>query len=1100
MKQSLEINKQHDSYTAGWFRALSLTERAVSLPQHGDTEEPQTISEAQLAMARKHLNRWKEQLPFSNTSLFEQRLASDGLAEKEALFLLAESPEQLQERVAATISLSWLHTLIDAYTRYTPEQSPLKIFKPQERPNHSGAFLETVEPLIISGLLRLQAGIHALSQMYTRLPFDPNTIIPLLLAQIPDRVLPKMVKTMVLELHIARLQGRLRGETAEKRFQDFVEQLIQPQNMLQLLEEYAVLARLLVESIDMWVDYNLEILTRLCDDWPEILATFRPQHEPGTLIEINASQGDTHRRGHSVAVLVWDSGFRLVYKPRSLAVDAHFQELLAWLNQHGYQLGFRTIKLVQRPTHGWAEFIAPQTCTSMEQVQRFYERQGGYLALLHALAATDFHAENIIAAGEHPVLIDLEALFHPYLLKEIERQKQSPAIRALDYSVLRIGLLPQRIWSSEQGEGIDVSGLGGAAGQMTPTPVTRWADIGTDTMQMRLEHIEVKLGDHRPTLNEQDIDTNMFRETISAGFRAVYQLLRQHRQQLLAEVLPRFTHDEIRCLIRATGYYSILVNNSFHPDILRNALDRDRFFDRLWINVEQDPQLARVVTQERLDLQRADIPIFTTRANSIDLISSQGEVISDFFEDTGMNAAIRHLQSFDDQNLLRQEWLINAAFASITQVTDPQVQRSISFNPESPTATAEDCLALASEIGDRLIEIAFHNENIVEWLTLIQMRETEWQIVFTDAELYNGSGGIALFLAYLGQQTGEERYTVQARKALQATRLKVHTHIVQGDEYGLGAFTGLGSFFYLLTHLGTLWQEEELYTEAEELIQQLSPLIARETAYDVNSGVAGCLLALLSLYKIHPTPSVLQIAIECGEHLLEHMRSTPEGKGWSRSDDQVPLTGFAHGNAGIAMSLAQLYAITGEQRFLSAAREAVAYETAHYSQEQQNWRDLRRHRQATARVDGQSLQKEEEPNDMVSWCHGASGIALARLGSLEADPRDVLYTDITNALDTTLRQGFEANHSLCHGDMGNLDILLIANQVLATDRYQADIQRLSALLLQSIREQGWITGVPQGIEVPGLMTGLAGIGYALLRMAAPTRIPSVLLLAPPIKL
>ena len=38
---------------------------------------------------------------------------------------------------------------------------------------------------------------------------------------------------------------------------------------------------------------------------------------------------------------------------------------------------------------------------------------------------------------------------------------------------------------------------------------------------------------------------------------------------------------------------------------------------------------------------------------------------------------------------------------------------------------------------------------------------------------------------------------------------------------------------------------------------------------------------------------------------------------------------------------------------------------------------------------------------------------------------------------------------------------------------------------------------PSGVETPGLMTGLAGIGYGLLRLAEPRRTPSVLALEPP---
>ncbi len=69
--------------------------------------------------------------------------------------------------------------------------------------------------------------------------------------------------------------------------------------------------------------------------------------------------------------------------------------------------------MADRGAYGWTEFVEAQACDTPEQVQRFYERQGGYLALLYFLEATDFHLENLIAAGEHPVLVDLEALFHP---------------------------------------------------------------------------------------------------------------------------------------------------------------------------------------------------------------------------------------------------------------------------------------------------------------------------------------------------------------------------------------------------------------------------------------------------------------------------------------------------------------------------------------------------------------------------------------------------------------------------------------------------------------------------------------------------------------
>ena len=50
------------------------------------------------------------------------------------------------------------------------------------------------------------------------------------------------------------------------------------------------------------------------------------------------------------------------------------------------------------------------------------------------------------------------------------------------------------------------------------------------------------------------------------------------------------------------------------------------------------------------------------------------------------------------------------------------------------------------------------------------------------------------------------------------------------------------------------------------------------------------------------------------------------------------------------------------------------------------------------------------------------------------------------------------------------------------------------MILESINQHGWLCGVPLGVETPGLMTGLAGIGYELMRLAAPEIVPSVLVL------
>jgi lantibiotic modifying enzyme len=157
-----------------------------------------------------------------------------------------------------------------------------------------------------------------------------------------------------------------------------------------------------------------------------------------------------------------------------------------------------------------------------------------------------------------------------------------------------------------------------------------------------------------------------------------------------------------------------------------------------------------------------------------------------------------------------------------------------------------------------------------------------------------------------------------------------------------------------------------------------------------------------------------------------------------------------------------------------------------------NWLDMRDDAVQATLADGR-------PRCMTTWCHGAPGIGLARLQTLAYwdDDKDEIYTEIETALNTTLVRGFGLGHSLCHGDLGNLETLLQASNILNDVRWSQEVARLGSLVIVSIEQHSWVCGVPLGVETPGLMTGLAGIGYGLLRLADFARVPSVLVLEPP---
>jgi type 2 lantibiotic biosynthesis protein LanM len=793
-----------------------------------------------------------------------------------------------------------------------------------------------------------------------------------------------------------------------------------------------------------------------------------------------------------VLIAKFTSGLQLVYKPKSLAVDIHFQQLLTWLNDRGTHPSFRVLKILNRENYGWVEFVTAQSCTNPEAIQRFYERQGAYLGLLYAIEATDFHLQNLIAAGEHPVLVDLESLFHPRTQGIDITESALLASKTMAYSVLRVGLLPIRFWANDEYEGIEISGLGGKAGQLSPNHVSHLEAKGTDEMRFIRKRILTSGSQNRPTLNDAEVNVLDYTEAIITGFTSMYRLLLQYRDELLSENGPIacFAEDEVRFILRPTRAYGMLLHESFHPDFLRNALERDRLFDRLWLGIEQQPYLAKVIAAERNDLWQGDIPMFTTRPNSRAIWSSSNQQIADFFDETGMALVQRRLQQMCEADLTQQLWFIRASLATLAMAEAEEKWPRYYLSETQNSASLDQLLAAAQAVGDRLEALALCGEHDVSWIGLTIVNQQYCSLAPLGIDLYSGLSGVILFLAYLGSVTNQKRYTALALAALTTMRSQVESS--KALLKSIGGFAGWGGVIYTLTHLGVLWDEPELLAEAESLVELLPDLISSDQQLDIIGGAAGCLGSLISLYGCRGSQRTLAAAIQCGDRLIACAQPMEQGIGWSaQGSGKIPLAGFSHGCAGIAWTLLELAALTGEERFRTAALGAIAYERSLFCKETCNWPDLRE-------VENTVLSgSKQQVAFMTAWCHGAPGIGLGRLRSLLHLDDSQIRAEINTALKTTLSQGFGTNHSLCHGDLGNLELLLQASVTLNESQWHSQVNRLAAIILDSINKYGWLCGVPLGVETPGLMTGLAGIGYGLLRLAEPARIPSVLLLEHP---
>ncbi len=1043
----------------------------------------------------KRLQRWLGK-PFDDAQRLQQRLDSDHASIQDLHRLLAANPAQ----VMASLPQKpwWAEELIAALHEPLPRtRFDLDHFFQHAKQPQTG-FLKLIKPLLIRGIKTLEDRLDTLVAA-TDAPFEVDPVVRLWFASLPRKLMEIANRSMVLELNVARLREALEGETPEARFQYFLDTLERQQVRGDLLQEYIVIGRLAATAIHFWADNGIEFFTRLCQDWPQLRQTFFADADLGPLTHIKADMGDTHRQGRAVVELRFGEQARLIYKPRSLAVEQQFQNLLMWANNKGFQPAFKTLRVLDKEHYGWVEFIPYAPCENGQQISRFFKRQGGYLALLYMLDANDFHSENLIACGEHPMLIDLESLFQPRMDEDVDDEDKTQADYTLACSVVRVGLLPHVSLLNNQAV-LAGGGLIDMEGQMTPVPVIRAEDAGADTMTLVRKHVPMLGDSNMPQLADQKLSASDYAFDIEAGFLDGYNLIVAHAKELLSEQGPLtpFALCETRIILRGTMYYKKILLESYHPDFMRDGLERDRYLDRLWGGVKTYPTIAAAVKHEKEDLLNGDIPLFTTRPDVRDVWSSGGTRIPNMLRVTPYQRVRQKIEAMGAADRQLQQWMVHCSLMSFMSGDTHQHQERMT--PKLPAQKAEQAslLIAAEKVGARLGELAFEGAAKASWLGLDLVAGTHWKLVALDSDFYGGLSGIALFLAYLGKHSDQDRYTRLARKCLVSVEEDAQKDGVWKLPDGLGMH-GLGGLVYTYTHLACLWQDDNLMAKALELAALSESLLQQNKAHDIIYGIAGALLPLLGLFRVTGKAAVLTLSIRLGDALLDAARPMEQGIAWDNGAGGTPLAGFSHGASGIALALMELADASGDSRFEDAARHAIAYDRSLYCEKQGNWKD--------GAPDTVESADNVDRQYKVAWCHGAPGIGLTRLklydhcrdDTLKQALKHELQQELQQAIRTTETHGLGRNHCLCHGDLGNLELLLSASRTLHDAPLRARAYRHVAGVLDSIDAHGWRCGVPLARETPGLMTGLAGIGYGLLRFAFPDTVPNVLALEQPVK-
>jgi hypothetical protein len=439
--------------------------------------------------------------------------------------------------------------------------------------------------------------------------------------------------------------------------------------------------------------------------------------------------------------------------------------------------------------------------------------------------------------------------------------------------------------------------------------------------------------------------------------------------------------------------------------------------------------------------------------------------------------------------------------------------RSASVNPRhggavlraSVVSPSRSPIETASAIGLALCQTAYWDPEglVCNWMgrSTEELTEPGGLITPTAAalgpDLYAGSAGIALFLAQLHARTGNPRFRRTALGAMAHSTGQLGHVPITDSVPPLSFFCGHLGAGYVARHVGSLTGSTACFGQAASIIDKVADAISRPHVLDVIGGNSGAIPALLALGRYPGFERCVALAIELGDELCHSAIRHGDTCAWEPDAatgpgiGTAPQTGLSHGAAGIGLALFELHAATGRVDFLKTARGAFAYEDAMFDPQQGNWPDLR--------------LPPRLPAFACSWCHGAPGIALARLRAANVDQerRDVYRALARKAIATTLRAIEEklsspwCDATPCNGLAGLIEILFMAGQMLDDSSHCGSALASARALIDRHSESGdWPSGAPSGGPNPSLMIGTAGVGYTFLRLHDPEGVPSVLLLKP----
>ena len=813
------------------------------------------------------------------------------------------------------------------------------------------------------------------------------------------------IRVLIQDIHIKEKKGLLRGNSEEERYEDYEKRFLGNTKYVdELCCAYPEMKRLLFIIIKQTVEelWKLDFLIK--KDKQDLVDYLCGGQEFNFVKRLEMGLSDPHSGGKTVVKLWLDNNFIIIYKPHSLYKEQLFLELNSKLLS-GIGLRSANYRIINCKDYGWEEVVPEFDCNKKIEVEHYFERMGVLLFLAYIMSATDIHCENIIASGEFPVLLDLET-FPGFCERDRILNVEQMIQKEIKNSVLSTGILPVYVWG-ENTDGVIVSALHNTRDVLTPFKVPMICMPQRTDIHIEYHKKKIQLGHSLPTFLGRKVNPIDYQEKLCFGFTKAYRYMLNHMDEVSSTV-EEFYEAKSRVILHHTQYYKMYLTASLYPEFLKN-IERRRFFLHI---LEDENSYNNWNEYEKCSLRNLDIPIFYIYGKEKYLLDGNDKVYSNFLKQTAFECWKEKSKRLGEKYLKQQNRFIKLSLALLEDKQGVQQWDENALVINSNTKNK-----ILKEIADIICNctVIYGKKKDINWSGLRFFNEKVWSIVPLGMYLYDGIGGIGIYMALTCVQNYEEKYT-RIFTLIKNKLFKYTDEVLSGnsetESLHTGCYIGEGSVVHTYIILFDITGEKEFLKYAKRHCKIMIRLVGKDTSTDLFSGIAGAVVVLMKLYKRTNEDRYLKKAIIIGEKLWKNAKKQDVGYGFWENINHKALTGLAHGNSGYILAYSYLLESVKCNKYYDRIIELLKYEDSLYKTDNKNWLDLR--------------TNESNLLNINAWCNGAAGIMLSRIKlytCAEFQNNPIIMQDIFRGLYALSTYSSMNSVCLCHGITGNYWIL-----------------------------------------------------------------------------